>query len=155
MTTFDRKGLQCSTSFCSSSRRQSFSHCSSCAVAAPRRDKRTSSCCPVCGTAAGRAPHAGGIPGVGRLRAPSHRERAFGSKVERDLDQRRSGARMGRFFIQTVAVPADVLLFPADGETSPEGLRRALAALRLTFIVPVYNEAATVAGVLDRVNALP
>jgi glycosyltransferase involved in cell wall biosynthesis len=54
-----------------------------------------------------------------------------------------------------VAVPADVLLFPTDDAASPEGLRRAVAALRLTFIVPVYNEVSTVADVLDRVNALP
>jgi glycosyltransferase involved in cell wall biosynthesis len=54
-----------------------------------------------------------------------------------------------------VAVPAEVLLFPTDGATDPDGAQRAFAALRLTFIVPVFNEVTTVAQVLERVNALP
>jgi len=55
-----------------------------------------------------------------------------------------------------MAAPAEVLLFPSALET---GIDRAplhsAAALRLTFIVPVYNEVATVAQVLERVEALP
>ncbi len=49
-----------------------------------------------------------------------------------------------------MAIPAEVLLFPSD-----DAVPDAFAALRLTFIVPVYNEGATVVQVLDRVNGLP
>jgi glycosyltransferase involved in cell wall biosynthesis len=58
-----------------------------------------------------------------------------------------------------MAIPAEVRLFPGDHARADgvlaDGVPNALAALRLTFIVPVYNEAATVAQVLDRVKALP
>jgi glycosyltransferase involved in cell wall biosynthesis len=54
-----------------------------------------------------------------------------------------------------VATPADVLLFPTDYAAPPDLALRSGTALRLTFIVPVYNEAGTVAQVLDRVEALP
>jgi glycosyltransferase involved in cell wall biosynthesis len=54
-----------------------------------------------------------------------------------------------------MAIPAEVLLFPSEDAVRTDGVPNALAALRLTFIVPVYNEAATVAQVLDRVKALP
>jgi glycosyltransferase involved in cell wall biosynthesis len=54
-----------------------------------------------------------------------------------------------------VATPAEVLLFPAAYEPRPELVPEPRNALRLTFIVPVYNEAHTVAHVLDRVEAVP
>jgi glycosyltransferase involved in cell wall biosynthesis len=54
-----------------------------------------------------------------------------------------------------VGTPAEVLLFPSDDEPNLRLLPDAVAATRLTFIVPVYNEAATVAQVLERVEALP
>ena len=48
-----------------------------------------------------------------------------------------------------------MVLFPSDYEAHPHLVPSRGAALRLTFIVPVYNEVATVAQVLDRVEALP
>jgi glycosyltransferase involved in cell wall biosynthesis len=54
-----------------------------------------------------------------------------------------------------VATPAEVVLFPAAYEPRPEVVPSSQPALRLTFIVPVYNEAATVAHVLERVDAVP
>ncbi len=54
-----------------------------------------------------------------------------------------------------MATAAEVLLFPSQYD---QGASLALASsttLRLTFIVPVYNEVATVEQVLDRVDALP
>jgi glycosyltransferase involved in cell wall biosynthesis len=54
-----------------------------------------------------------------------------------------------------MATPAEVLLFPSDFEPRPELIPRSCAAIRLTFIVPVYNEAQTVLQVLDRVEELP
>jgi glycosyltransferase involved in cell wall biosynthesis len=55
-----------------------------------------------------------------------------------------------------MATPAEVLLFPSAYESRVDlaELPRT-AALKLTFIVPVYNEAGTVAQVLERVAALP
>jgi glycosyltransferase involved in cell wall biosynthesis len=57
-----------------------------------------------------------------------------------------------------MALSANVSLFPfasrdagdADGDANPLD-----SAIRITFIVPVYNEATTVAEVLRRVEALP
>jgi glycosyltransferase involved in cell wall biosynthesis len=54
-----------------------------------------------------------------------------------------------------VATPAEVLLFPSDDEPGLRLVPDAVAATRLSFIVPVYNEATTVIQVLDRVGALP
>jgi len=54
-----------------------------------------------------------------------------------------------------VATPADVVAFPVRFERDLEIARSLSPALRLTFIVPVYNEEATVAQVLERVDAVP
>src|SRR5438477_12517631 len=54
-----------------------------------------------------------------------------------------------------MATPAEVVLFPAAYQPRPDLVPVASAGLRLTFIVPVYNEAAPVAQVLERVEALP
>jgi glycosyltransferase involved in cell wall biosynthesis len=54
-----------------------------------------------------------------------------------------------------VATPAEVLLFPAAYEPRRDLVPVSCTALRLTFIVPVYNEASSVAQVLERVEALP
>jgi glycosyltransferase involved in cell wall biosynthesis len=57
--------------------------------------------------------------------------------------------------VKPMALPADELLFPQALEAHDESLRMAVATLRVTFIVPVYNEAATIAQVLQRVEELP
>ena len=54
-----------------------------------------------------------------------------------------------------MATPADVVAFPVRFERDLEIARSLSPALRLTFIVPVYNEEATVAQVLERVDAVP
>jgi glycosyltransferase involved in cell wall biosynthesis len=54
-----------------------------------------------------------------------------------------------------VATPAEVVAFPAAYVPSADLVALSSASLRLTFVVPVYNEAATVAQVLERVDAVP
>src|SRR5436309_7291928 len=54
-----------------------------------------------------------------------------------------------------MATPAEVLLFPSDYFSRPDLVPRSCTAIRLTFIVPVYNEATTVLQVLERVAELP
>jgi glycosyltransferase involved in cell wall biosynthesis len=54
-----------------------------------------------------------------------------------------------------VTLPAEIVAFPISFERDLENVRSLSPALRLTFIVPVYNEEATIAQVLERVDAVP
>jgi glycosyltransferase involved in cell wall biosynthesis len=53
-----------------------------------------------------------------------------------------------------MAAAAEVLLFPSQYDPGASLALASSTTLRLTFIVPVYNEVATVEQVLDRVDAL-